>query len=274
MKTMQLNNGVAIPSPGLGTYSLGRNNEEVEKAVRSALDVGYRHIDTAMFYDNEIPIGKAVRESGIPRDEIFVTSKVWGTDVMHNRVEEAFEESLQNLDIGYIDLYLVHWPVKGLVTAAWEKMEQIYASGKVRAIGVSNHLIHHLEEILSVASVVPAVNQIELHPYLVMHELQAYCQSKGILVESWSPLGSSKTALFEDRVLGEIAEAKGKSIAQVILRWNLQRGQLPLPKSSNPARQKENFMLFDFSLSDEEMTAIDYLDKDYRTGAHPDDIEF
>jgi len=274
MKTIQLNNGIVIPTPGLGTYRLGRNDREVIHAVRNALDAGYRHIDTASFYDNEYPIGKAIAESRVPRQELFVTTKLWGTDILKNGIEQAFEESMLKLDIGYIDLYLVHWPVTGQVAATWRKMEQIYESGRVRAIGVSNHLTHHLEELLSVAAVVPAVNQVELHPYLVMQGLQDYCREKDIVVESWSPLGSSKIPLLADPLLLEIGQRHSRSTAQVILRWNLQKGLLPLPKSSDAKRQKENIALFDFSLSGEEISLIDRLDKGERTGVHPDEIEF
>lgn len=274
MKTIQLNNGIVIPTPGLGTYRLGRNDREVIHAVRNALDAGYRHIDTASFYDNEYPIGKAIAESRLPREELFVTTKLWGTDILKNGIEQAFEESMLKLDIGYIDLYLVHWPVTGQVAATWRKMEQIYESGRVRAIGVSNHLTHHLEELLSVAAVVPAVNQVELHPYLVMQGLQDYCREKDIVVESWSPLGSSKIPLLADPLLLEIGQRHSRSTAQVILRWNLQKGLLPLPKSSDAKRQKENIALFDFSLSGEEISLIDRLDKGERTGVHPDEIEF
>ncbi|HOO95614.1 MAG TPA: aldo/keto reductase [Proteiniphilum sp.] len=274
MKTFELNNGIAIPSPGLGTYRLGRNDAEVEHAVRSALDAGYRHIDTATLYGNEKPIGKALRESGIPRDELFVTTKLWGSDILQERITEAFEESMKKLDVGFVDLYLVHWPVKGKVVEAWHEMERIYATGAVRAIGVSNHLIHHLDELLDGADVVPAVNQVELHPYLVMQELQDFCRDKSIVVESWSPLGSSKIPLLTDPVLLKIASKKGKSTAQVILRWNLQKGLLPLPKSSHKDRQRENIELFDFSLTADEMSMIDMLDRNERTGVDPDEIEF
>lgn len=274
MKTFELNNGIAIPSPGLGTYRLGRNDAEVEHAVRSALDAGYRHIDTATLYGNEKPIGKALRESGIPRDELFVTTKLWGSDILQERITEAFEESMKKLDVGFVDLYLVHWPVKGKVVEAWHEMERIYATGAVRAIGVSNHLIHHLDELLDGADVVPVVNQVELHPYLVMQELQDFCRDKSIVVESWSPLGSSKIPLLTDPVLLKIASKKGKSTAQVILRWNLQKGLLPLPKSSHKDRQRENIELFDFSLTADEMSMIDMLDRNERTGVDPDEIEF
>ncbi|MBF6628601.1 MAG: aldo/keto reductase [Proteiniphilum sp.] len=274
MKTIQLNNGIEIPSPGLGTYHLGRNDEEVYRAVRHAIEVGYRHIDSAAFYDNEEPVGKAIRESNVPREELFITTKLWGSDIKENHIEKAFENSLHRLNVGYIDLYLVHWPVKEMIAATWKEMERIYQSGRVKAIGVSNHLIHHLETLLQQAEIIPAVNQVELHPFLVMQELQNYCSEKGIVVESWSPLGSSKIPLLTDSRIEEIATRKGKSTAQVILRWNLQKQIIPLPKSSDWQRQHENFSLFDFSLTADEIVEIDRLDRNHRTGVHPDEIAF
>lgn len=274
IKTRLLNNRIEIPSPGLGTYRLGRNDEEVSRAVRHALDAGYRLIDTASFYDNEMPVGKAIRESGIPREDLFVTTKLWGSDILEGRIERAFDESMRRLDVGYIDLYLVHWPVKGRIADTWREMERIYQSGRVKAIGLSNHLIHHLELLLKEAGIMPAVNQVELHPYLVMQELQDYCQGKGIVIESWSPLGSSKIPLLADPMLQEIANRKGKSTAQVILRWNLQKQLIPLPKSSDRQRQRENLSLSDFNLTADEMTDIDRLDRNLRTGIHPDAITF
>src|SRR5690554_5483199 len=162
MKTFRLNNGIEIPALGLGTYKIGRTHEDVYNAVRTALDLGYRHIDTATLYINEKPVGKAIRESGIPREDIFVTTKLWGSDILNNQINEAFEGSLQNMGLDYIDLYLIHWPVKGMISSAWREMEKIYHSKKVRAIGLSNHLIHHVEEVLNEATIVPVVNQMEL----------------------------------------------------------------------------------------------------------------
>ena len=274
MKTIQLNNGIEIPSPGLGTYRLGRNDEEVYRAVRHAIEIGYRHIDSAAFYDNEKPIGRAIRESNVPREDLFVTTKLWGSDIVGKRIEKAFVESMHRLDIGYIDLYLVHWPVNGMIVTTWREMERIYHSGRVKAIGVSNHLIHHLDTLLKEAEILPAVNQVELHPYLVMQELQDYCQEQGIAIESWGPLGSSKIPLLADAVIRKIATQKGKSTAQVILRWNLQKQLIPLPKSSDWQRQQENISIFDFSLTTDEVAEIDRLDRRQRTGVHPDEITF
>ncbi len=274
MKKVKLNNGVEIPMIGLGTYKIGRTDEEVYNAVRNALEIGYRHIDTATLYMNEKPVGKAIRESEIPREEIFVTTKLWGSDILNNQIQEAFEGSLQNLGLDYVDLYLVHWPVRGMVSSAWKEMENIYQSGKVRAVGLSNHLIHHMEEVLKVATITPVVNQMELHPYLIQHDVVDYCKKHDIIPEAWSPLGSSKVPLLKDEVLTWIGGKYGKSPAQVVLRWNIQKGIVAIPKSSGKERQSENIDIFDFELTQDEMEQIDALDKNHRTGAHPDNIEF
>ena len=274
METIKLNNGVEIPMLGLGTYKIGITEEDVYRSVRTAIDNGYRHIDTATLYVNEKPVGRAIRESGIPREEIFLTTKLWGSDILKNRVQHAFEGSLQNMKLDYVDLYLVHWPVKGMVNSTWKEMEKIYESGKAKAIGLSNHLIHHMEEVLKDATVIPAVNQMELHPYLSQKDVVDYCKSHDIVPEAWSPLGSSKVPLLEDEVLIWIAGKYGKSPAQVVLRWNIQKGVVVIPKSSSKERQAENFDIFDFELTQEEIKQIDDLDKNHRTGAHPDNIEF
>jgi diketogulonate reductase-like aldo/keto reductase len=274
MEHTLLNNGIKIPMLGLGTYRLGKTDEEVYRAMRTALDAGYRHIDTAEMYRNEAPIGKAIRESGIPREEIFVTTKLWGDDVVKRAIPQAFSKSMQLLDIGYIDLYLVHWPVKGHLLSTWREMEKIYASGEAKAIGVSNHLQHHLEEILNEAAVPPAVDQVEMHPYVVLDDLVGFCAENGIICEAWSPLGSNKVPLLREQVLLEIGERHGKSPAQVVLRWNLQRGVIAIPKSSSKERQQANLDIFDFELSPEEMQLIRSLDRNYRTGIHPDEMTF
>ena len=273
-KKFLLNNDVSIPAIGLGTYKIGLTDNDTYRAVRTALDNGYRNIDTGTLYENEKPVGKAIRESGIPREEIFVTTKLWGTDILNDRITKAFEGSLKNVGLDYLDLYLVHWPVKGKVSSTWKEMEDIYINGKTRAIGVSNHLIHHLEEVLKDAAVIPAVNQMELHPYLVQQEVVDFCKDKGILPEAWSPLGSRKIPLLQDETLIWIAGKYGKSPAQVVLRWNIQKGVVAIPKSSGHERQAENIHIFDFKLTDDEIKQIDMLDKDKRTGVHPDFIEF
>ncbi len=274
MKHITLNNGTKVPMLGLGTYNIGKTENDVYVAIRFALDAGYRHIDTAAMYGNEVPIGKAIKESGIPREEIFVTTKLWGDDVINNNVQKAFEKSLKKLDTDYIDLYLVHWPVKGKHVWAWQEMERIYISGKAKAVGVSNHMIHHLTDLLQIANIVPAVNQVELHPYLVQQDLIDFCKQRNIAPEAWSPLGSSKTNLLDEETLTAIAEKYEKTAAQVILRWNIEKGCLTIPKSSDPERQAANIDIFDFELSPEEIQAIDSLDKSSRTGVHPDEIEF
>ncbi|MGI6048474.1 MAG: Glyoxal reductase [Firmicutes bacterium ADurb.Bin419] len=269
-----LNNGVKVPMLGLGTYRIGKTDNDVYNAIRTALDVGYRHIDTATLYANEAPIGKAIRESGIPREDIFVTTKLWGDDMVKNEIQQAFDRSMQLLDIGYIDLYLVHWPVKGKLVSTWHEMEKIYASEKAKAIGLSNHLQHHLEEILQEANVLPTVNQVEMHPYVVLDDLVDFCKENAIVCEAWSPLGSNKVPLLEEKILKDIGEKYGKLPAQVVLRWNIERGVIAIPKSSNKERQTANLDIFDFQLTKEDVQLINSLDKNYRTGIHPDEIEF
>lgn len=274
MTKISLNNNQTMPVLGLGTYKIGRTDDDVYRAVRSALDIGYRHIDTATLYLNEHAVGKAIRESGIPREELFVTSKLWGSDVLKNNIQGAFAGSLKNMGLDYLDLYLVHWPVKGKLQSTWQQMEEIHRSGKVRSIGLSNHQIHHMKEALEGATIQPVVNQVELHPYLPQDELRAYCARQNIVVQAWSPLASNKIPLLEESILAQIGKKHGKSPAQVVLRWHLQLGVVPLPKSSNADRQRENFQVFDFELSDQEMQQVNALDRDHRTGMHPDNIEF
>lgn len=274
MLTKSLNNGIKIPVLGLGTYKIGRSDEETYRAVRTALDAGYRHIDTATLYLNEKPVGKAIRESGVAREDIFVTTKLWGSDILSNRIQKAFDGSLLNMGLDYVDLYLVHWPVKGKLHFTWQAMEQIYQSEKAKSIGLSNHLVHHIEELLQKATIVPAVNQVELHPYLTQKELVDYCSRKGIVVESWRTLGSGKVHFLEEETLKEIGRKYDKTPAQVVLRWNLDRGLVVIARSSDFHRQKENLAIFDFQLTSEDLALIDMLNKDYRTGFHPDEITF
>lgn len=274
MTKISLNNHQAMPVLGLGTYKIGRTDDDVYRAIRSALDIGYRHIDTATLYLNEQAVGKAIRESGIPREELFVTTKLWGSDVLKNNIQGAFAGSLKNMGLDYLDLYLVHWPVKGKLQSTWQQMEEIHRSGRVRSIGLSNHQIHHMKEALESATIQPVVNQVELHPYLPQDELRAFCATQNIVVQAWSPLASNKIPLLEESILAQIGKKHGKSPAQVVLRWHLQLGVVPLPKSSNADRQRENFQVFDFELSDQEMQQVNALDRDHRTGMHPDNIEF
>jgi diketogulonate reductase-like aldo/keto reductase len=268
--TTTLNNGTRMPWLGLGVWQI-ENDRETETVVRTALDLGYRSIDTARIYGNERGVGQAIRSSGIPREQLFVTTKVWNEDIRRGRVEAAFTESLQRLGLDYLDLYLVHWPIGGKIVSTWKAMERLLHSGRVKAIGVSNHVRPHLEELLAAADVVPAVNQIEFHPYLQSPALLDHCRQKGIQVEAWSPLMQGG-AILQDPVLVEIARKYGKTTAQVILRWDLQRGVVTIPKSVKPKRIAENADVFDFNLTASEMTAVDRLDRHERAG--PDPLNF
>lgn len=272
--TITLNNGVVIPQVGLGVFQT-KEGAEVERAVSAALEAGYRMIDTAAIYGNEVGVGRAIKDSGIPREEIFITTKLWNADHAFDDALRAFDESLEKLDCGYIDLYLIHWPLpmEGKFTEAWRALEQIYASRRTRAIGVSNFKPHHLDELLRGAEVVPAVNQIELHPFLQQRETSDYCAAHGIIVESYSPLMQAGEAL-EHPVVAKLAEKHGKSPAQVILRWHVQSGFIVIPKSIRAERIQENIALFDFELSDSDMQAIAGMDRGQRIGADPDTASF
>jgi diketogulonate reductase-like aldo/keto reductase len=270
--TTNLNNGVKMPWLGLGTWQASGN--EVLQATRWALEAGYRHIDTAMIYGNEVEVGRAVRESGIPRAEIFVTTKVWNSDQRqgYDRVLKAFDESLKKLAFDTIDLYLVHWPVVGKYKEAWRALERIYADGRVRAIGVSNFMLPHLEDLLKDAKVVPAVNQVEFHPRLRQQELLDFCAKHRIQHEAWSPLMLGKVREIPE--LCEIARARGKTPEQTALRWGMQKGSVMIPKSVKKERIVANGALFDFELSAAEMARIDGLDQRHRTGGDPFNCTF
>ncbi len=265
----RLNNGVEIPLIGLGTYKIP-DGLEVERVVHWALELGYRHIDTASFYENEAGIGKALKESGIEREEVFLTSKVWNDSQGYNETLRAFDESRRKLKSDVLDLYLIHWPVKGLYKETWKALEHLYKEGKVRAIGVSNFLVHHLKELLASTETVPAVNQIELHPFLLQREVLDFCRERGIGIVAWSPLARANK--LHSETLTKIAEHRGKSPAQIILRWDIQQGIVAIPKSSHKERLHENLDIFDFTLSNEEMKAIDGLDSGNRIGPHPDEF--
>ncbi len=267
----RLNNGVQMPWLGLGTYKAAEGKETYD-SVRTALDTGYRSIDTAALYGNEVSVGQAVRDSGIPREEVFITTKVWNDDQRQGRVKQAFEESLKRLGMDYVDLYLVHWPVPEAYVRTWAVMQEIYQSGKARAIGVSNHLIHHLQAILTPGALTPAVNQVEFHPLLQSRRLHAFCRQHGIQLEAWAPL--MKGSALANPVILEIASRHGKSAAQVVIRWELQKEVVTIPKSVHKERILENGDVFDFALDTEEMHSIDDLDQDNRIGVHPDRIPF
>lgn len=270
--TTVLNNGVRMPWLGLGVYQVS-GDTETAVVVQTALEQGYRSIDTAALYGNERGVGQGIRASGLPREEVFVTSKVWNDDLRRNRVEEAFEQSLSRLGLDYLDLYLLHWPVAGRIVPSWKALEKIFASGRVKAIGVSNHMIPHLEELLDQAEITPAVNQIEFHPYLRSPALLDFCRKKNIQVEAWSPLMQAG-AILKDPVLNRIGGKYGKSVAQVILRWDVQSGVVTIPKSNKKSRIIENGNIFDFTLTAQEIGAIDALDRSQRSGADPFDFSF
>lgn len=267
-----LSNGTRMPWLGLGVFQIP-DDADVEKAVRTAIDLGYRHVDTAMIYRNERGVGRAIRESGVPRSELFVTTKVWNDDIRAGRIEAAFEESMQRLGLDYVDLYLLHWPIKGRHRESWRAMEKIHATERARAIGVSNYMIPHLEELLPTAEIVPAVNQVEFHPYLQSKPLHRFCRERDIRLTAWSPLMQAG-ALLKDPVLAAIARRHGKTVAQVILRWDLQLGVVTIPKSARPERMAENAAIFDFELDGAEMESIDALDDDRRNGPDPLNFDF
>ncbi|QIZ66724.1 aldo/keto reductase [Geobacillus subterraneus] len=266
-----LHNGVQMPWVGLGVYKV-KEGEEVKSAVCTALEIGYRHIDTAAFYENEEGVGQAIRESGIPREQVFVTTKVWNTDQGYETTLKAFDTSLKKLGFDYVDLYLVHWPVKGKYKETYKALEKLYKDGYVRAIGVSNFQIHHLQDVLADCEIKPMVNQVEYHPRLTQKELHAFCRENGIQLESWSPL--MRGEILNEPTIVDIGKKYGKTPAQVVLRWDLQNGVVTIPKSVTPARIKENADLFDFSLTDEEMKRIDALNLNKRIGPDPDNFNF
>ena len=269
--TFELNNGVPMPYFGLGVFLI-KDGNEVQQAVKHALSAGYIHIDTASLYGNERGVGQAVATSGIPRKGIFVTSKVWNSDQGYDSTLHAFEKSMNLLEFEYLDLYLVHWPVKGKYIDTWRALEHLYAERRVRAIGVSNFLRHHLENLLSHCEIVPMVNQMEFHPRLVQQSLIDFCSSHKIQYEAWSPLMQGK--IFDIHELQMLAAKYGKNVAQVVLRWSLQKGVVTIPKSVNRERIISNSQIFDFEITAEDMLAIDALDKNERVGADPDNFNF
>jgi diketogulonate reductase-like aldo/keto reductase len=266
--TVDIANGVAMPRLGLGTYK-STPGDETRVAVLAALQLGYRAIDTAALYGNEQSVGQAIRDSGIPREEIFVTTKVWDSDQGFDSTLAAFERSTGQLGLGYVDLYLVHWPVRGMGRATWRAMEQLLARRCVRAIGVCNHLVHHLEELLDFAKVPPSVNQVEFHPRLQQPELQEFCASEGIRLEAWAPI--MRGGVFHIPELLEVAERHHKTAAQVTVRWILQKDIVAIPKSIHAERIAENANVFDFALDSNEMALMDSLDRGERIGPHPDE---
>jgi len=266
-----LNNGIKMPWFGLGVFKV-KDGSQVEKASKWAIEASYRSIDTAAVYGNEKGVGSGVRDSGISREEIFVTTKLWNGDQRSGRVEEAFQDSLDRLGLGYVDLYLIHWPVEGHYKASWRILETIYETGRAKAIGVSNFMIHHLQDLLQNANIVPAVNQIEFHPYLQQPDLVAYCQEHNIQLEAWSPL--MKGQVLKVPELKQLAKQYGKNPIQITLRWLLQREIIVIPKSTKKKRIQDNAKVFDFELTAADMALIDGLDRAKRVGPDPDNFSF
>ena len=270
MQTIQLNNGLAMPQLGLGVWQVD-NGQEAINAIHWAIEAGYRHVDTARIYKNEEAVGKALRTATVPRDEVWLTTKIWNDDIRAGRTTAALDESLARLQTDYVDLMLLHWPVDGY-RAAWGELEQALAAGKVRAIGLSNFMDEHVADIIDHGEILPAVNQIEYHPYLVQADAISACDEHNIAITAWSPLmqGNFK----EEPLFATIGERYGKSPAQVILRWCLQNDIIVIPKSSNRERIRENGDLFDFELSEEDMILIDELERGHRFGPDPRDFDF
>lgn len=275
--TYVLSNGVKIPCIALGTWE--SLEKDAKESVESALKYGYRHIDTAAIYKNEKSVGEGIKASGIPRQEIFVTSKLWNTDQGYENTLKAFEKTMGDLGLDYLDLYLIHWPAVKIRKDCWQEanydtwraFEKLYKEGKIRAIGVSNFMPHHLEPLLAKCEIRPMVNQIEYHPGHMQKETVDFSQEHGMLIEAWSPLGRGE--IFKSEDMKKIASKYGKTVAQVCIRWCLQNGTLPLPKSVHTERIKENAEVFDFNISEEDMKQIDGI-KCQGTGLHPDTADF
>lgn len=280
MNTYQLNNGVAIPVLGFGTFK-AKDGEEAYRAVLEALKAGYRHIDTAAIYQNEESVGQAIKDSGVPREEMFVTTKLWNSQQTYEQTRQALEKSIEKLGLDYLDLYLIHWPNpkplrendawKTRNAEVWRAMEDLYQEGKIRAIGVSNFLPHHLDALLETATIVPAVNQVRLAPGVYQDQVVAYCREKGILLEAWGPFGQGE--LFDSKQVQEIAANHGKSVAQIALAWSLAEGFLPLPKSVTTSRIQANLDCFGIELSHEERETLKTIA--VQSGApRVDDVDF
>ncbi|HSJ36995.1 MAG TPA: aldo/keto reductase [Planococcus sp. (in: firmicutes)] len=270
-----LHNGVEMPWFGLGVFKV-ENGSDAADTVRTAIINGYRSIDTAAIYGNEVGVGQGIREAleetGLSREDLFITSKVWNSELGYDSALAAFEESLKKLELDYLDLYLIHWPVAGKYKDAWRALEKLYKDGRVKAIGVSNFQIHHLEDVMADAEIVPMVNQVEYHPRLTQTELHEFCKVHNIQLEAWSPLMQGQ--LLNDPVLEEIAMKAEKTPAQVILRWDLQNGVVTIPKSTKEHRIIQNSQVFDFELTAEDMERISALNENKRVGADPDNFDF
>ncbi|MBV8326165.1 aldo/keto reductase [Chryseobacterium sp.] len=267
-----LNNGVDIPALGFGVWQM-EDLKECENAVIKAIETGYRMIDTAAIYQNETAVGAAVKNSGVNRDELFITSKVWVQDHGYEKAKKAFRRTLDRLQMDYLDMYLIHWPY-GDFLGTWTALEELYGEGKIKAIGVCNFTVEKLEELKANSAVLPVINQIELHPVFQQKELQVYDRENNIVTQPWSPLGNGNANLLSNPDLKGIAEKYGKTVAQVILRWHLQEGFVVIPKSVTPSRIEENFNVFDFTLTEDEMNVVRSLDTGKRLFFDPKDPEW
>ncbi len=274
--TITLNNGVEMPRLGLGVFRV-EDSSELINAVKVSIKNGYRSIDGAAIYGNEEAMGEGIRqgikEAGISREDLFITSKVWNADLGYESTIAAYEASLNRLGVDYLDLYLIHWPVEGKYKEAWRALEYLYKEGRVKAIGVSNFQIHHLQDLLNDAEIKPVINQIELHPYLSQEKVREFCKVNDIQVEAWSPLMAGN-GLLENEILKEIAKKYNKTVAQIVLRWDLQSQVITIPKSTNEGRLLQNIDIFDFNLSKNDIAKIDSLNQDLRVGPDPDNFDF
>lgn len=268
-KNTTLNNGILMPKLGLGVYKM-KDGKETINSIGQALREGYRLIDTASYYQNERGVGQAIAESGIAREEIFVTTKVWNDDQGYKETLKAFENSMSKLKLDYLDLYLIHWPVPGKFLNTWKALEELYRDGRVRAIGVSNCLEHHVRNIIEAGGIRPMVLQNEFHPRLVQQNMLDFCTIENIQYQAWSPLMRGR--ILENEELMKLAEKYQKTVAQIIIRWNLEKGIATIPKSANEQRIKENAAVFDFELDKADVKYISSLDRGERTGAHPDNF--
>lgn len=269
--TATLHNGVEMPWLGFGVYKV-KEGEQIETAIHTALEAGYRSIDTASLYYNEVGVGTAVNASSIPREELFITTKVWNSDQGYEPTLKAFEESRKKLNLDYIDLYLIHWAVADKYLDTWRALEKLYKEGSVRAIGVSNFQIHHLKEVLSICDVKPMVNQVEYHPMLTQKELHSYCIGENIQLEAWSPLARGQ--ILNSPTVLKLAKKYNKTASQIVLRWDLQNEVITIPKSVTESRIYENAQIFDFELSKTDMENISDLNENRRVGQDPDNFNF
>lgn len=272
--TIQLNNGINMPGIGLGVFQV--ENDATAEIVKNAIEVGYRSIDTAAIYGNEAGVGEGIKQAlatmDLKREDLFITSKVWNAGLSYDETVAAYEESLQKLGLEYLDLYLIHWPGKNKYAESWKALEDLYTAGKIKAIGVCNFNVSHLQDLLNSARVIPVINQVEFHPRLQQVELRAFCKEHNIQLEAWAPL--MQGGLLEDPTIAEIAKKYGKSISQIILRWDIQNGVVTIPKTVNKERMVQNASIFDFSLTEEELQVINAMNLEKRVGPDPAEFDF